>query len=101
MAMTRESMAERFSTIGEHLFDSVEGDWRTPLCEVLDAEIEPEDHDQIHALFNGIVAAGAASGMRAPLQFVAYAFVIGRKWGLMEAGESIGSFDADDLSTPE
>ena len=90
-------MRDRMETIVDNFHGPYEPQ---PLCELLqaDLDIQPSDefdaHEYAHAFINSIAQVALIRGAKDPADTAFLAFTIGRKWGLIEATESLDTLDA-------
>jgi hypothetical protein len=93
--MTIEDIAARLDTIMAGMpptADEETGD-PVPVCIRLSEELEIS-HEDAHNIVNAITIAAAAKGAQTAPEFVLIAFMIARKWGMIDAAEMMGGASA-------
>lgn len=96
--MTWEDVFNRVETIMNSL-PSPDTPEYLPACERLAEEANME-HEDVHKMINSIASAGAVRGYLMSPDFVLLGFDLGRRWGLIEAGEALSGGTLD-LPTTE
>lgn len=93
--MIWEDVRDRLKTISSSFpaYEQESGEPPQPYCEYLAEEIEVE-HEEAHKLANTIALAARGNGAMTASDFVLLAFIIGRKWGLIEAANALSSFES-------
>jgi hypothetical protein len=86
--MTEEEALAFVGRIGESIVNGIDKDdvamTMEPACHALARELDM-DHEYMHRMINTFEAAASAYGCGG----ATFAFIMGRKWGLMEAQEML------------
>lgn len=95
--MTWEDQFDRIRTIMASLPDPEDPQ---PPCERLAEEMGIE-HENLHQQINSITKAGMMRSFTTPTDFVFLGFDLGRRWGMIEAGEASFELDLPTTDTRE